>query len=309
MHNNTLTVTVVANITANYGEGIGNISTVHKIYKNGKAYAIRSHESLKHEIMEQSGFYDGVQVVVQGTAQKKATEEYNAANSRAYESGYLTSGKNTYSRKSSFCVSDAVAVNSFNPELRFHNNLHLASVYAEANGLNLQAQTDEKDMDDEGDKKEKKNPCGLMPYQYEYDRGLKCYSFTLFLDKIGIEKNFPSVAISNEEKASRVNTLLRTVKDLSLSVRGNLDDASPLFIVGGLTNRPTHVFENLISVKGNKIIIHNELKNKMAEGFSCGVVQCGIFDNESEIIEKLNAISVSEFFSNLEQSVNNYYGV
>ena len=34
MKKNALTLTVVANMTSNYGEGLGNASSVQKIYKN-----------------------------------------------------------------------------------------------------------------------------------------------------------------------------------------------------------------------------------------------------------------------------------
>jgi len=48
---NTITLTVIANMTSNYSEGLGNISTVQKVFRNGKTYAIRSKESLKNAIM------------------------------------------------------------------------------------------------------------------------------------------------------------------------------------------------------------------------------------------------------------------
>jgi CRISPR-associated protein Cst2 len=278
---------------------------------------MRSRESIKNAIMTQSGFYDDVKVSVNGAAQKAASEEYNATNCRAYESGYLTTGKNACNRKSSFFLTDAIAVNRFVPELRFHNNMYLANAAAKELGYNLQEQTqeaedvilDENQVSKKGKKKEKKNPCGLMPYQYEYDKSLKSYSFTLFLDEVGIDENFKDKTVSNEEKANRVNTLLETIENLALIVKGNLDDASPLFVVGGLTNRRAHVFENIVNIKENKVIVSKELKNKMTEGFSCGVIESGIFDNEDEIVNELNAVSVSEFFSNLRKAVNDYYDV
>jgi CRISPR-associated protein Cst2 len=46
-----LTLTVVANMTANYSETLGNISSVQKVFKNRKVYSIRSRESLKNAIM------------------------------------------------------------------------------------------------------------------------------------------------------------------------------------------------------------------------------------------------------------------
>lgn len=315
--NNTLTITVLANITSNYSESIGNISAVQKTYKNGKVYAMRSKESVKHEVLEQSRFYDDVVTVVNSAAQKLANEEYNACNNRAYEAGYLTTGKNSYSRKSSFCFTDAVSVNPFNAEYRFHTNLHLASAHAKANGLKLHDQREEEEIleleEDEqeaaNDKKKEKNPCGLMPYQYEFDYSVKKFSFTLFLDEIGIDENFKDAVVSDKEKADRVNTLLDTIQHLSMRVKGNLDNAEPLFIIGGLTKYRTHIFENLVNVKNNSVIVSKVLKNRVEEGFSCGVLECGFFDNEEEIVSELNAISINEFFDNLRKAVKDYYGV
>ena len=48
MKNKALTLTVIANMTSNYGEGLGNIGVVQKIYRSGKTYSIRSKESLKN---------------------------------------------------------------------------------------------------------------------------------------------------------------------------------------------------------------------------------------------------------------------
>lgn len=42
-----LTLTIVANMTSNYSERLGNISSVQKVYKNRKIYTVRSKESFK----------------------------------------------------------------------------------------------------------------------------------------------------------------------------------------------------------------------------------------------------------------------
>ena len=47
MNKNALTLTVVANMTSNYSEGLGNIASVQKVFKNRKIYSMRSRESLK----------------------------------------------------------------------------------------------------------------------------------------------------------------------------------------------------------------------------------------------------------------------
>ena len=50
-----LTLTIVANMTSNYSEGLGNISSVQKIFRNQKIYAIRSKESLRMQYASRRG--------------------------------------------------------------------------------------------------------------------------------------------------------------------------------------------------------------------------------------------------------------
>ena len=76
MKKNALTLTVVANMTSNYGEGLGNASSVQKIYKNQKEYAMRSRESLKNAICVQAGLYDDLETSLDKVMQKKVTEPY-----------------------------------------------------------------------------------------------------------------------------------------------------------------------------------------------------------------------------------------
>lgn len=290
-----LTLTVIAKMTSNYSESLGNIGSVQKVFQKGKVYSMRSRESLKNAIMVQSGMYDDLQTSVDGAAQKYVSEEVNATNNRALEGGYMnTQGKSTYVRNSSFYLTDAIACNSFVNETRFHNNLYLASNYAESKNINLQ---------------EKAKESGLMPYQYEYDKSEKIYSLTIDLDMIGKDENFDVSEASKEEKAERVNCILNAVQNLSLVVRGNLDNAEPIFVVGGLSDRKTHYFENVVSVKGKHFHITTDLKNKLAEGFSCGLLQGDNFSNEEEMVKELKPVAVSEFFNNLREEVKKYYEV
>ena len=54
MNKKALTLTVVANMTSNYSEGLGNVASVQKVFKNRRIYSMRSRESLKNAIMIQS---------------------------------------------------------------------------------------------------------------------------------------------------------------------------------------------------------------------------------------------------------------
>lgn len=292
MEKKTITLTVIANMTSNYSESLGNIGSVQKIYRKGHVYTIRSRESLKNAIMVQSGMYDDLVTTVDGATQKEATPERNAANNRALEGGYMTTGKDTYIRNSSFYLTDAVACDPFVSETRFHNNLYLASNYAKANNLNLQKDADK---------------TGLMPYQYEYDKSLRVYSMTIDLEMIGTDPNFTEEEADGREKAERVNSLLSAVENLSLVVKGNLDNAEPIFVVGGFSDRKTHYFENVVKVMNNKLVLSEDLLLKVKKGYSVALLRGNNFDNEDEVVEKLNPTSVAAFFETLRSQVQEYY--
>lgn len=290
MKNTALTLTVIANMTSNYSETLGNISSVQKVYRGGKEYATRSRESLKNAICVQAGLYDDLQTSVDGAVQKLVTEDVNAATCKALEGGYMSTKDVTYIRNSSFYLTDAVSAEPFINDARFHNNLYLATNFANAKDLNIQ-----------------KNPleCGLKPYQYEYDKSIKIYSITIDLEKVGVDQNFDAEA-SNEEKCSRVLSIIDAVENLSLVVKGNLDNAEPIFIAGGLSPRKTHMFENAVRVVGKNLVVE-PIKEKLDMGFSCGLMRNGQLGNEDEIIRELNPTTVPKFFNQLREDVKAYF--
>ena len=294
MKKNALTITVVANMTSNYSEGLGNISSVQKIYRDRNVYAIRSRESLKNAIMVQSGMYEDLETEANGATQKKVDENLNAANCRALEGGYMNTKESTYVRNSSFYLTDAISTESFINETRFHNNLYLATNFANANNLNVQ-----KDA----------GKVGLMPYQYEYEKSLKVYSLTIDLEKVGKDPNFPDKEADNKEKFERVKSILEAIENLSLVVKGNLDNAEPVFAIGGLSLRKTHYFENVVRVEQGALVLGEALKEKKEDGFNCALLKGDIFTNEAEIIKELQPASMREFFKSLIEDVKNYYGV
>lgn len=291
MKNKALTLTIIARMTSNYGEGLGNIASVQKVFRDGRTYATRSRESMKNAIMVSSGMYDDLQVQVDGATQKLVNEELNAANCRALEGGYMNTSGQTKIRKSSFYLTDAVACDEFVNETRFHNNLFLAGRFAKDNNLNLQ---------------EKAKESGLMPYQYEYDKSMKQYSLTIQLDEVGKDENFNSEADSSE-KIARVNAILNAVEALSLVVKGNLDNAEPIFVVGGIGNYKTHYFENVVRVENGHLRITEDLKDKLSRGYQVALLEGGNFANEDSIKEELKPISVSRFFDQLRSEVEEYY--
>ncbi|MDO4943556.1 MAG: type I-B CRISPR-associated protein Cas7/Cst2/DevR [Lachnospiraceae bacterium] len=293
MRKKALTLTVVANMTSNYSEGLGNIASVQKVFKNRKVYTIRSRESLKNALMVQAGMYDDLQTEVDGATQKLVTEELNAATCRALEGGYMSTKGTTYVRKSSVYLTDAISCESFVNETRFHNNLYLAGNFAEANGMNIQNDA---------------NKVGLMPYQYEYDKSLKTYSLTIDLEMVGKDENFKTEA-DKEEKAARVKAILDAVETLSLVVKGNLDNAEPIFVVGGISDRKTHYFENVVHVEEDKLELSQDLIDKVAIGYHCGLLRGKMLANEQEIEQKLEPMTIPAFFKTMKDEVDIYYEV
>lgn len=293
MKKEALTLTVVANMTSNYSEGLGNIASVQKVFKNRKVYTIRSRESLKNALMVQSGMYDDLQTEVDGATQKFVSKEVNAATCRALEGGYMSTAGTTHIRKSSFYLTDAISCESFVNETRFHNNLYLASNYAKAKDLNVQSDA---------------GTVGLMPYQYEYDKSLKVYSITIDLDMVGVDENFAAES-NKEEKIARVHEILNGIENLHLIVKGNLDNAEPVFIVGGLSERKTHYFENVVKVKEDKLTVSLDLEERVKQGFFVGLLRGETFANQQEIEEKLKPLSIIEFFKKIKEDVSDYYGV
>ena len=283
MNKKALTITIVANMTSNYSESLGNIASVQKVFRNRKVYTIRSRESLKNAIMTQSGLYEDLKTEIDGAVQKKVTEESNASNCRALEGGYMNTTGSTFIRKSSFYLTDAISCESFVNETRFHNNLYLAQNQAASKGINLQDSSKE---------------SGLMPYQYEYDKALKVYSITIDLDMIGKDENF-KVEADNNEKAHRVNAILDAIENLTLTVKGNLDNAEPVFVVGGLSNRKTHYFENVVKVENEKLILSDDLKEKISSEYSVALLKSNVFNNQAEIIKELQPKSIVTFFNEL----------
>lgn len=292
-----LTLTVLSKMTANYGEGLGNVSSVQKVFRNGNTYTARSRESLKNAIMVQSGMYDDLITSVDGATQKFVGPETNVSNCKALEGGYMNtnSGKDkmVYKRNSSFYLTDAISCDVFINETRFHNNLHLATTHAKQNDLNVQ-----KDA----------KATGLMPYNYEYDKNIRCYSITFDLEMIGKDENFDAEA-DDQEKSNRVIAVLDAIEHLHLVVKGNLDNAEPIFIVGGLSDRKTHTFENVINSKHGKLSITKDLIDKIDKGYNVALLEGDNFENEKEIIEKLKPNSITSFFDNLKNEVKEYFGV
>ena len=70
----------------------------------------------------------------------------------------------------------------------------------------------------------------ISVYKVKVEYNGKLYSITIDLEMIGKDENFEGEA-DVKEKADRVICLLDAIENLSLVVKGNLDNAEPIFAV------------------------------------------------------------------------------
>jgi CRISPR-associated protein Cst2 len=205
--------------------------------------------------------------------------------------GYMKTSKDTKTRAAVARLSNAVALESFQADTDFLTNKGLFDRY-------LATQPD-------GNEKKGGNIA-----QSEIHHSYYSYTLTVDLDQVGIDTN-DGIEISSEEKSSRVQLLVDTLKFLYRDIKGRRENLSPLFAIGGVYDIKNPFFENRIKVRRNKLQI-NAIQDVLTldpivkEQTFCGFIE-GIFDNDQEIKEQLNAITIGQFFSKVKEKVQEFY--
>ena len=284
-----LTMTMIFEAeSANYGEGVGNIAALKKLSRgNGNQYTYISRQAMRYNMIEQLG-EEKASVEAMGSGEKKVIQFSPEATIKDYPEldffGYLKTEKGTGGKKRSAIVrlSNAVSTETFKGDLDFLTNKGLADRLNE--NMNIA--------------------------QAEIHKSYYIYTVTIDLDQIGIDKN-DNIELSKEEKARRVEKLLDTIAFLYRDIRGRRENLAPLFVIGGVYNIKNPIFENLVKVKDNKVLVQDIVSGifeNMKKDTSCGVVE-GKFDNTQEIKDTLNSITVPKFFDQLKAKVREYYEI
>ncbi|MGB4394758.1 MAG: type I-B CRISPR-associated protein Cas7/Cst2/DevR, partial [Tepidanaerobacteraceae bacterium] len=144
--------------------------------------------------------------------------------------------------------------------------------------------------------------------QSEIHRSYYAYTVTVDLDRVGIDEN-DNIEIENSEKAERIIKFLDTIRFLYRDIKGRREDLKPLFAIGGVYDIKNPIFHNALAVKDNRVDvarIKDLLYEDIAKDTYCGLVK-GVFENDNEIIEELNAKSMPEFFDAIKGEVKEYY--
>lgn len=275
--------------SANYGEGIGNVTALKKISRgDGESYSYISRQALRYNIINQM-IADNTPLALDGTVIQFAPE----ATIKDYKEidlfGYMKTKKPAKTRSAVARLSNAVSLESFNADLEFLTNKGLLDRY------NTQG----------GELKEGGNIA-----QSEIHKSYYAYTITVDLDQVGIDKN-DNIEIENKEKAQRVMDLLKAIKFLYRDIKGRRENLSPIFAIGGVYDIKNPFFENKLKVKDNKVLVKTikdvlEFDESIEEATKVGVVK-GIFDNDDQIMEELNANSMKALFTHLEEKISAYY--
>lgn len=306
MENKGLTLSIIFDAqSANYGEGANNFSALKRLSRgDGNSYSYISRQALRYNIIEQLK-WDNTKV---SNADKVVQFEMNTSIKDSPEIdlfGYMKTGKNSVNgssntRNAVVRLSNAVALESYNSDLDFLNNMGIA--------------------------KKRGADFDNALVQNEIHRSYYAYTVTIDLDKVGIDKvvkkinkgkepDIEEITIDNKEKAKRVKDLLNVLKFLYRDIRGRRENLSPVFIIGGVYNIKNPFFENRLKVNKNNLEIktikdvlnldEEEIKNKTRFG-----IIDAIFSNTEEIKEELkdlNAGSVADVIKYLCEEVDKYY--
>ena len=152
--------------SANYGEGVGNVTSLKKISRDGgRSYTYISRQAMRYNMINQMGC-DSTPLGLDGDV---IQFEYNATIEDYPEIdlfGYMKTIKPVKTRAAVVRLSNAIALETFNADLDFLTNKGLLDRYNENNS---------------------KQKDGGNIAQSEIHKSYYCYTITLDLDKIGID--------------------------------------------------------------------------------------------------------------------------
>ncbi len=284
--NMTITMVFLAE-SANYGEGIGNITTLKKMSRGDyEQYSYISRQAMRYSLVNQLQWdntpVDASSKVVQ-FAPSATIEEYPEIDLFGYMKTVAKSDKDkggSITRSAVVRLSNAIALEPYDSDIEFLTNMGLAKRGGHENAI----------------------------AQSEIHRSYYSYTITIDLDRVGVDG---TMEISKEEKIKRVQTLLDGVQYLYRDIKGRRENLSPLFMIGGRYEVGLPFFENRLKVVKNKVNVHTlqelvEDNAMMKEHTYTGVVS-DIFDNAQEIKEVLGAKSIGKTFEQLKEEVKQYY--
>lgn len=273
--------------SANYGEGIGNITALKKMSRGDyEQYSYISRQAMRYSLVSQLQWdntpVDASSKVVQ-FAPSATIEQYPEIDLFGYMKTVAKSDDakgGAATRSAVVRLSNAIALEPYESDIEFLTNMGLAKRGKYENAI----------------------------AQSEIHRSYYTYTITIDLDRVGVDGD---IEIVQEEKTKRVQALLDGVQYLYRDIKGRRENLSPLFVIGGRYEVGLPFFENRLKIVKNKINV-NTLKelledNSFMKEHTYAGVTSDIFDNDQEVKQVLNARSVGKTFEQLKEEVKQYY--
>ncbi|MCP4220204.1 MAG: type I-B CRISPR-associated protein Cas7/Cst2/DevR [bacterium] len=295
-----LTISVVFEAeSANYGEGLGNVTSLKKISRgNGESYSYISRQALRYNIVNQmvelSDGYELTKVSHEGTIQFHPDAQVTD-NFEIDLFGYMKTkpGKGAATRSAVARLSNATALETFNGDLDFLTNKGL-----------LDRLTEKKNKKDDG---KDEDIAGSNIAQSEIHRSFYAYTLAVDLDRVGVDGDFK---VDNKEKLKRLQLLMKTIHFLYRDIKGRRENLAPLFVIGGVYDLKNPFFMNAIKLKDHKLAIKRikdilEKDDNIEKNTSIGYVD-DTFANDEEV-KALGCVSTKEFFKNIDKALTDYY--
>ena len=279
--------------SANYSEGIGNITILKKLGRSDrKQYSYISRQAIRYNLMKLAS-WDNTPITASGSGTKKVVQFAPEATIKDYPEidlfGYLKTVAKTDNQKGGsnkrpavVRLSNAIALEPFNGDLDYMTNMGLSARDKDAQNSIAQS---------------------------EIHKSFYTYSITIDLDRVGIDGE---IEIDNTEKADRVKKFLEAVEFLYRDIKGRRENMSPVFAIGGIYERKNPYFENRLKFdyKNNLAIqcLEDILQDDDVKiNTSVGCLS-GMLNNEKDIKEKLNNVgTINDFFAKLKVEVDAHY--
>ena len=290
-----LTITMIFEAeSANYGEGIGNITTLKKMSRSdGNMYTYISRQAMRYNIVQQMGCDNTPVSGDKGTVQfdpAATITDYPEIDMFGYMKTRAKSDKDmggADTRSAAVRLSNAISLEPYNNDLDFLTNMGLAHRT-----------------------KDLQNNIA----QSEIHHALYSYTVSVDLDRIGEDEG---ISLPAFEKCDRICKLLDTIQFLYRDIKGRRENLSPLFVIGGVYDRKSPYFEGRCKLEKGKLNV-DTLKATITscedttENTIVGYLD-GSFTNENEIKEKLKVndmsilMTVQEAFKSLGEKVREFY--
>lgn len=290
-----LTATIVFQASsANYGESLGNVASLKKLTRgDGQQYSYISRQAIRYDIVQQLGEKEA-NLEAEGSGDKKVIQFAKDASIKDFPEidffGYMKTEKSNNSsiRSAKVRLSNAISQEPYEGDTDFLTNMSLAQRIRKATGDN-----------------KIRNSIAQSEIQQSY----YVYTLTVDLDQIGVDDN-DGTNLNANEKNRRVAKLLDTIQYLYRDIRGRREDLKPLFVIGGVYDIKNPIFENAVKVRNSNIDIESIQSilddPRVEENTSVGFVD-GAFNNNQEIKDKLDAVTVAKFMTDLKKKVADYY--